>query len=85
MNLARLVHPDGRPVFVRPDLVVHVGCANEEVAAVTLEGVGPCSVVSWVLPSARDDRLHVGRMELVRGSPDEVVCALWPQLRGTLQ
>jgi hypothetical protein len=74
MNVVRLIQPDGVEVWLCPALVV--GLWITAVEQISADGVAVHTAVAWVLPSERKDRTHVGRINIVRGSPDEVARVL---------
>lgn len=74
MSVVRLMQPDGVPCYVPSSYVLAIWlCPIESIDA---GGVSQSSVVAWWMPSDRPDRVSSGRLNIVRGNPDEVARAL---------
>lgn len=74
MTPGRLLQPDGVPVYIPAHYVLAIWlCPIESIDA---GGVSQSSVVAWWMPSDRPDRVSSGRLNIVRGNPDEVARAL---------
>jgi len=80
MTLVRLLQPDGLPVYLDPYFITAVYPAGSATAVPSIGDAPartiPHTIVAWILPSARDDRTHIGRMSLVAGSVEHVAKAL---------